>query len=61
MKILIEEKDETQQYRIVSLDQLLSMIKDREDRYEIYVPNLCGGETRITIYKEKHNRRKNLG
>jgi len=52
MKILIEERDKTQEYRIVSMDQLLSMVKDKGDRYEIYVPNVCGGETRVTIFKK---------
>lgn len=51
MKILIEEKDETQDYRIVPIKQFIAMIKEKEDRYEIRVPNLCGGETRITIFK----------
>ena len=54
MKILIEEKDEIQEYRIVPIEQLLAMVKNKEDRYEIYVPNLCGGETRITIFKSSN-------
>jgi len=51
MKILIEEKDETQTYRIVPIDQLLEMVKLFNDRIEIFVPNLCGGETKLTVYR----------
>lgn len=55
MKILIEEKDETQTYRVVPIDSILDGVKRFKDRIEIYVPNVCGGETRITIFKEIHN------
>ena len=48
MKILIEEKDETQRPPI---DQLFDMVKLFDDKVVIYVPNMCGGETRITIFK----------
>jgi hypothetical protein len=53
MKISIEicEKDETQLYRPVPIDQLLEMCKTFKDKIEIYVPNICGGETRITVYR----------
>ena len=51
-KIAIEEKDESQGYRPIPLEQLLQMIKNKADRVEIFVPNVCGGETRITIYKD---------
>jgi len=51
MKIAIEERDETQQYRPVPLDQFQAMVKSHEDRICVYVPNLCGGETRITIFR----------
>ena len=51
MKVLIEEKDETQEYRVTPLSQFKEMTKDYGDRVEIFVPNLCGGETRITIFK----------
>ena len=27
------------------------MIKIYPDYYEVYVPNLCGGETRLTFFK----------
>lgn len=50
MKIAIEEKDETQSYRPVPIDQFIEMIKCKKDRIIIYVPNLCGGETKITIF-----------
>jgi len=51
MKILIEEKDETQKYRIVPIEQLLAMTRVEIDKVMIYIPNLCGGETRVTIYR----------
>ncbi len=51
MKISIEEKDETQSYRPAPIDQILQMVKAFKDRIEIYVPNICGGETRVTIYR----------
>lgn len=54
MKILIEEKDETQKYRVVPLAQFLQMAKDFPDRIEVFIPNLCGGETRITIFKSTY-------
>ena len=52
-KIAVEEKDDLQEYRPVPLERLLQMIKAKADRVEIFVPNACGGETRITIYKDK--------
>ena len=55
MKISIEEKDETQTYRPVSVDQFVGMVKCLNDRVEIYVPNLCGGETKITIFRSTCN------
>lgn len=51
MKISIEEKDESQTYRPVPVDQLFEMLRNKPDRIVIYVPNLCGGETRISIFK----------
>jgi hypothetical protein len=62
MKILIEEKDETQTYRVVPIDQLLEMVKLSNDKIEIYVPNLCGGESRITVYRSEtpNGNEKNL-
>jgi len=51
MKLLIEEKDETQTYRPIDIERQNKMLKDYPDRLEIYIPNLCGGETRITIFK----------
>ena len=51
MKILIEEKDETQTYRIVPVEHLLSCMKVYPDRIEIFISNECAGETRITVYK----------
>src|SRR4030043_291317 len=51
MKILIEEKDETQEYRIVPIDQFVGMVLCQTDRIQIFVPNTCGGETRITVYR----------
>jgi hypothetical protein len=53
MKISIEEKDETQEYRPAPIEQILGMVKVSKDRVVIYVPNLCGGETRITIFKSE--------
>lgn len=53
MKILIEEKDETQTYRVVPIDQYLEMVKLYKDKIEIFVPNLCGGESRITVYRSE--------
>jgi hypothetical protein len=50
MKIAIEERDETQEYRPAPIEQILQMVKVYEDRTVIFVPNLCGGETRITIF-----------
>jgi len=52
MKVLIEEKDGSDTYRPIPLTTLLSSCKELKDRFEIYVPNACGGETRITIFKE---------
>lgn len=51
MKVLIEERDETQEYRVVSIDQWMEMVKVLDDRVLIYVPNLCGGETKITLFR----------
>jgi uncharacterized protein YnzC (UPF0291/DUF896 family) len=51
-KIAVEEKDESHKYRPVPLERFLQMIKAKADRIEIFVPNVCGGETRITIYKD---------
>jgi len=53
MKLQIDEKDETQTYRPAPIQQLLEMVKLSEDGNTviIYVPNACGGETRITIYE----------
>ena len=51
MKISIEEIDETERYRDVPLEQFLEQVQDFHDRVVLYIPNLCGGETRITIYK----------
>jgi hypothetical protein len=51
MKLKIEEKDETQKYRPVAVQQLLEMVKIIGDEVVIFVPNLCGGETKITIYE----------
>lgn len=51
MKILIEEKDETQQYRPIPVGQFLSAVADLRDRVVIYLPNCCGGETRVSIFK----------
>jgi len=53
MKILIEEKDETQTYRPAPIDQLFDMVKLFDDKVVIYVPNMCGGETRITIFRSE--------
>ena len=50
MKILIEEKDETQQYRPTPIQQVLQMVKCFDDKVVVYVPNLCGGQSKITIY-----------
>lgn len=54
MKISIEEKDETQKYRPAPIDQILQMVKVYKDRVVIYVPNLCGGESRITIFRSDY-------
>jgi hypothetical protein len=51
MKIAIEEKDESQTYRPAPIQQILEMTYVYPDRIVLFVPNLCGGETRITIYK----------
>ena len=51
MKILIEEKDETQTFRIVPVDHLLNCMKDYPDRVEVFTSNECGGETRVTVFK----------
>ena len=53
MKLIIEEKDESQQFRPIPVSQFLQSVKDHEDRVIIFVPNLCGGETRITIFKSE--------
>lgn len=54
MKIAIEEKDDTQKYRVIPIEQFMEAVKDYEDRIEIFVPNLCGGETRVTIFKTEY-------
>jgi hypothetical protein len=53
MKLTIEEKDETQRFRPIPVSQFLQAVKDYEDKIVVFVPNLCGGETRITIFKSK--------
>ena len=53
MKILIEECNETQLLRVVPLQQFKDMTKEESDRVVIRAPNLCGGETRITIFKSE--------
>lgn len=55
MKLLIEEKDESQTYRPVSVQQLLEMVKVNGDKVLIFVPNLCGGETRITVFESTNS------
>ena len=52
MKVSIEEKDEIG-YRPVPLEQLNEMIRMNSDKVVIFVPNLCGGMTRITLYKSE--------
>ena len=52
MKLSIEEQDENG-YRPVPLEQFHQMIKMHSDKIVIYVPNLCGGETRITLFKSE--------
>jgi len=52
MRFLIEEKDRTQEYKPIEIETLLEMVKNYKDRVCIYVPNACGGETKITIFKE---------
>ncbi|MFA5307094.1 MAG: hypothetical protein WC365_06615 [Candidatus Babeliales bacterium] len=54
MKIAIEEKDESQTYRPAPIQQILEMTFVYPDRVVLFVPNLCGGETRITIYKSSN-------
>lgn len=51
MKIMVEERDETQRYRPAPIEQLFEMIKIFDDRIIVYVPNMCGGETKVTIFK----------
>jgi hypothetical protein len=51
MKLQIDEKDETQTYRPAPIQQILEMVKVNGDVITIYVPNACGGETRITLYE----------
>ncbi|MDT8782729.1 MAG: hypothetical protein IAX22_08835 [Candidatus Bathyarchaeota archaeon] len=51
MKLQIEEKDESQTYRPVSVQQFLEMVRIDGDKVLIFVPNLCGGETRITVFE----------
>ena len=55
MKLQIDEKDETQTYRPAPIQQILEMVKLSEDGniIIIYVPNACGGETRITVYESE--------
>jgi len=52
MKVSIEEKDEIG-YRPVPLEQLNEMIRMNSDNVVIFVPNLCGGMTRITLFKSE--------
>lgn len=52
MKIQVEDKDGTQRYRPIPIEKFLQTVKVFKDRIEIYVPNLCGGESRITIFKD---------
>jgi hypothetical protein len=52
MKVSIEEKDEIG-YRPVPLEQLNEMVKMNRDKVVISVPNLCGGMTRITLFKSE--------
>ena len=52
-KIAVEEKDESQEYRPVPVERFLQCVKNFSDRVEVYVENVCGGETRVTIWKEK--------
>ena len=54
MKLKIEEKDETQTYIPVAIQQLMEMVKVADKEVVIYVPNLCGGETKITIYESEN-------
>lgn len=51
MKLLIEEQDETQDYRPVPVEQFLAMVKVKHDRVEVRVPNLHGMR-RITFFKK---------
>ena len=51
MKILIEEKDESDEYRPIPAGQYLANVQDLADRVVVFSPNYCGGETRITIFK----------
>lgn len=53
MKISIFEKDESQKYRPVPVDQFKAMVKCRRDRVIIFVPNLCGGETKIVVFRSE--------
>jgi len=53
VKIAILEKDESQKYHPVPVDQFKQMVKCRRDRIIIYVPNLCGGETKIIIFRSE--------
>ena len=55
-KLSIEDKDKTDEYRPVSLDKFFQMVEDQTDRVIVTVPNMCGGETRITIFKESERR-----
>lgn len=54
MKLLIEEKDESGGYRVAPLEQMIGMVRMYEDRVVIFVPNGCGGETRLTFYKTEY-------
>jgi len=51
-KISIFEKDSTDTYRPVSLEQFLQMVKDFGAIVKIVVPNACGGESIIEIHKD---------
>lgn len=52
-RIKIEEKtDEHGEYKPYHFSDIINMIKETPDRLTIIVPNACGGETRVTIFKE---------
>ena len=47
LNVQVFEKDGSQKYR--RHPEEAQMIKFFVDRIEVYVPNLCGGETKIVI------------